>query len=473
MHQPAPGKRPPFRASALVIATMLATACAGAIPPASSSSQPAATPMSSPTAVPSSTPRSVTATPTAPPAGEIVLAKSEVSRAPATPADAKAAADAINAFGFDLYGHVAEPGANTVFSPASIILALGMARTGAQGETAAEMDAVMHGAAAEGNEAWLNGLDRELAARTKSFEGFGERPQEVTLRIANTQFAQFGLALEPAYLDDLAARYDAGLNLVDYARDSEGARRAINGWVADQTEDRIPELLQPGDVNEQTILTLVNAIYLKAPWLYPFSKESTEQAKFALADGSRVEVPMMRLVSDGGRPTFHAAVTDEWQAIELAYVGGELSMLVVIPEDLVAFEGELGPERIALIDAALEESAVDLAFPRFGIETRAELAALLEALGMPQAFSAQADFSGIFGDFSVPIARVVHQANIDVDEIGTEAAAATAVGFDSSAGEPLVPLVIRADRPFLFLLRDVPTGAILFMGRVADPSSGR
>jgi serpin B len=409
--------------------------------------------------------------PAPPPAGEIVLAKSDVPRADASAADARAGAAAINAFGFDLYPRVAEPGTNVVFSPASIILALGMARTGARAETAFEMDAVMHDAAAEGNEAWLNGLDRELAARTKSFEGFGDSPQEVTLRIANTQFAQFGLDLEPAYLDDLAARYDAGLHLVDYAGDSEDARRAVNGWVADQTEDRIPELLQRGDVTEETILTLVNAIYLKAPWLYPFPKESTAEATFTRADGSTVEVPMMRLLSDGGRPTFKAAVTDELQAIELAYIGGELSMLVVIPEDLPAFEGELGPERIALIDSALKESAVDLAIPRFGIETRAELAALLEALGMPQAFSAEADFSGIFGDFSVPIARVVHQANIDVDEIGTEAAAATAVGFDSSAGEPLVPLVIRADRPFLFLLRDVPTGAVLFMGRVADPSS--
>jgi serpin B len=452
----------------LAIVAATAVACTGALPSPSGPDPSAShSPRENPSARPS------VEVPSMSPLDGVVLAKSDVPRADASAADARAGAAAINAFGFDLYSRVAEPGTNTVFSPASVVLALGMARTGARGETAAEMDAVMHDAAAEGNEAWLNGLDRELAARTKSFEGFGDRPQEVTLRIANTQFAQFGLDLEPAYLDDLAARYDAGLNLVDYARDSEGARRAINGWVADQTEDRIPELLLPGDVNEQTILTLVNAIYLKAPWLYPFSKENTEEGTFTLADGSRVEVPMMRLVSDGGRPTFLAAVTDEWQAIELAYVGGELSMLMLIPEDLAAFEGELGPERLALIDAALEESAVDLAMPRFGIETRAELAALLEALGMPQAFSAQADFSGIFGDFSVPIARVVHQANIDVDEIGTEAAAATAVGFDSSAGEPLVPLVIRADRPFLFLLRDVPTGAILFMGRVADPSSGR
>jgi serpin B len=460
-------RRTPHLSLSIAIAVAISTACTGALPsPADPSPSASPTPGERPSP-------SLGATPSIPGIEGIVLAKSDVPRADASAADARSGAAAVNAFGFDLYTRVAEPGENMVFSPASIILALGMARTGARGETASEMDAVMHGAAAEGSEAWLNGLDRELAKRTKSFAGFGDRPQEVTLRIANTQFAQFGLDLEPAYLDDLAARYDAGLHLVDYAGDTEGARRAINGWVAEQTEDRIPELLQPSDVSEETILTLVNAIYLKAPWLYPFPKETTEEGTFTRADGSTVEVPMMRLVSDGSRPTFQAAVTDEWQAVELAYVGGELSMLVVVPKDLAAFENGLGPERIALIDAALEENTVDLAVPRFGIETRAELAALLAALGMPQAFSAQADFSGIFGDFSVPIARVVHQANIDVDEIGTEAAAATAVGFDSSAGEPRVPLVIRADRPFLFLLRDVPTGAVLFMGRVADPSSQR
>jgi serpin B len=470
---------------ALAIAVFLSGCTAGApatLSPGSSSSSAPATngPVASPSGAPSAEPSGALPSESVPAAsgepGGIVLAISDAPRAEASLEDAKAAAAAINAFGFDLYGRVAEPGANAVISPASIVIALGMARAGARGQTATEMDEVLHDAAADGNEAWLNGLDRALATRTKEFEGYGDEPQQVTLRIANTQFAQQGMHLEQDFLDALAARYGAGLNLVDYARDPDAARRLINAWVADQTEERIPELLGPSDVTEATRLTLVNAIYLKAAWLFPFRADDTEDETFTRSDGSTVDVPMMRIVSEALHPTFHAAAADEWQAIELPYVGGELSMLVVIPEDVDAFEDGLDPDRIAEIDESLDETPVDLSFPKFGIETRADLADMLGALGMPRAFTpGEGDFSGITGDRSLFIARVVHQANIDVDEIGTEAAAATAVGFDTAGpGEsPPEPLVIRADRPFLFALRDVPTGAILFLGRVADPSIER
>jgi serpin B len=465
-------------ASRLAAVLVIAIAgCAGAIPSSfAPGSAPSPASPSAPSALPSaSEPSALPSTRSIPPGtGEIVLAMSDVAREETSPADAKAAGGAVTAFGLDLYREFVTPDENAVISPASILIALGMARVGARGETATEMDTVMHEAASDDHAAWLNALDRALASRTKGFPGYGEEPQKVTLRIANTQFAQQGLHLEQDYLDALAARYGAGLNLVDYASDPEAVRKLINGWVNDQTEDRIPELLSPGDVNESTILTLVNATYLKAAWLYPFSLDQTKDGTFTRADGSTVEVPMMRLKSDGLKPAFETAVTDDWQAIELPYVGGELSMLVVIPKDLAAFEEGLDEDRLADVDASLEQNGVDLELPKFGIESKAQVAALLGKLGMPMAFSGEADFSGIFGDGqSVPIARVVHQANIDVDEIGTEAAAATAVGFDTSGGPSPEPLVIHADRPFLFALRDVETGAILFLGRVADPSIER
>lgn len=467
MHQPDPRQRPKSHASVLVIATMLATACTGAIPPSASPSP--QSPVRPSTASPSAT-----VTPTASPAGEIVLAMSQVSRAPATLADAKAAAAAINAFGLDLYARVAEPRKNAVFSPSSIVLALGMARAGARGETAAEMDVVLHEAAADDHPGWLNALERELSDRDQTFplmEGEEGKPAQVVLRIANAQFAQVGMRLEEAFLDALAARFGAGLHLVDYQNDPEAARRLINTWVDDQTEGRIPELLMPPDVKISTRLALVNAIYLKAPWAVPFNAEATRDAPFTRVDGTRVSVPMMHALSSPG--TQRAAVTGDWQAVELSYRGGSLSMLLIVPRDLEAFEAGLGPEQLADIDAALEDEYVDLTMPRFGIEARASLGDALVAMGMPLAFDRErADFYGISRDVTrLYIDRVIHQANIDVDEKGTEAAAATAVLMgDTSGGSDEPPLVIRADRPFLFALRDVPTGAILFLGRVADPS---
>jgi serine protease inhibitor len=406
----------------------------------------------------------VTAKPSGSPP-EIVLASSSVKRLPASRADARSAASALNAFGFDLYQRVAPVGDNAVMSPASIAIALGMARVGARGATATEMDRVLHDIASESHANWLNGLESQLAARSGTFNDAANKPQNIRLHLANSQFAQSGMHLERAFLDALASRYGAGVRLVDYARDPDAARRLINAWVSDQTEERIPELLSPANVTEYTRLTLVNAVYLKAPWLIPFDQPSDEA--FTRLDGSRVTVPLMHLSS--GPLTFRAARTSEWQAVELPYVGRELAMLVIVPRDYRAYTRSLDVRALGDVDAALRVRAVDFTMPKFKIETRAELSDVLSAMGMRRAFGEGADFSGITGDRALQIGFVVHQANIDVDENGTEAAAATAVGFDTSGGGP-EPVVIRADKPFLFALRDVPTGAILFLGSVTDPS---
>src|SRR5665811_1110896 len=186
---------------------------------------------------------------------------------------------------------------NVGFSPASITLALAMARAGARGQTAAEMDAVMHAVASDDHAGWLNALDQALAGRSGTFKDESGKDLQVTLRIANAPFAQQGMPLEKAYLEALAGRYGAGLRLVDYATQTEKARTLINGWVDAQTEHRIPELLVPGVLTPKTRLTLVNAIYLKAPWQTPFSADATKAGAFTRADGSTVQVPFMAMTA--------------------------------------------------------------------------------------------------------------------------------------------------------------------------------
>jgi len=392
------------------------------------------------------------------------LAMANVGRAPATEADARAAADAVNAFGLDMYRQLTADGQNLVFSPASVALALGMARAGARGTTADEMDAVMHQVASDEHAAWLNALDLALAERSGRFPDASDEMQDVTLGIANTTFAQQDMNLQPAYLEALASRFGSGVRLVDFIEETETARQLINQWVDEQTRHRIPELLQPGVLDDMTRLALVNAVYLKAAWLTPFEEQLTSDRPFTLADGSPIDVPMMSMLED-----LPYARGDGWHAVELPYVGGSLAMTVIVPDDMDAFEATLDADAFASILAALDPKSVALTLPRFGIETKADLADLLAALGMPTAFTDAADFSGITTDYPLAISAVVHQANIDVDEAGTEAAAATAVILRATSA-PIVDVTLDVNRPFLFALRDVPTGAVLFLGRVMDPS---
>jgi serpin B len=288
----------------------------------------------------------------------------------------------------------------------------------------------------------------------------------VVLRIANALFPQHDMPLEAAFLDALAARYGAGAWQVDYRTDPEAARLAINAWVARETQNRIPSILNPGDVTIGWRLALANAIYLKAAWLNPFIEDATAPADFRLADGSRVSVPTMLAQAD-----FSFATGAGWSAVQLPYVGRDLAMLIVVPEDLTALEPLLDAALLT-IATSLETTQVELRLPRFDIESRADLGELLEALGMPTAFTSDADFTGITTAEALRIASVTHQANLTVDEKGTEAAAATVVGMDTTGGGP-EPVKFRVDRPFLVVLRDVPTGAIVFLARVADPSQLR
>jgi serine protease inhibitor len=433
---------------------------------------------------------------------QLAMAISDVARMPIGKGEAKAAAHSITSFGLDLYRRLLEDpnlgSRNVVFSPTSIALALGLVRAGARGETAAEIDDVLHVNGSDELLAGLNALDQALGARDVKWQD-SDGGHRVALRIANASFAQKGWTVEQQFLDALASAFGAGLHLVDYKSDPEAARRAINGWVDQRTAGRIPELLAPSDVRTSTRLYLVNAIYFKAAWERWFDENRTKKASFERLDGSKVDVDMMARSAGGGDPVIPLASGPGWQAVDLRYKAPPgsppLAMTLVLPKNLPAFESKLDSALLSRIvtkldaerkafeepdcppefDAGCYPYDLHVYLPRFSIDTRAQLEDLLAAAGMPRAFDSTADFTGIHDPAAdgepVFISAVIHQANIDVDENGTEAAAATAIGMDTGGGpSALDDFTIRFNRPFLFFVRDVETGTILFMGRVVDPS---
>ncbi|MGH2450208.1 MAG: serpin family protein, partial [Candidatus Limnocylindria bacterium] len=376
----------------------------------------------------------------------------------------RAAAAAVEAFAADLYRELAASPGNLAFSPYSVAVALAMGRAGAVGETADQMDAVLYASLAGDLDAGFNALEQALAARPGTYP-IGDDTAELELATANRLWGQRGFDLESAYLDRLAAYYGAGLHLVDYIEAREEARSAINDWVAERTRERIPELIPEGVLDELTRLVLTNAIYLKARWAHPFAEGGTSPGAFHHLDGSETQAQLMSL-----NAKLRYGQGSGYQVVELPYVGG-LSMVVVVPDadEFGAFEQSLDGARMREVVDALRETQVYLALPRFEFRSQRMLKAPLEALGMPIAFTDDADFSGMSPQGKdLLIQEVVHEAFISVDEEGTEAAAATAVVFGLTSA-PLVSVQLTVDRPFLFLIRDDETGAVLFLGRVVEP----
>lgn len=385
-----------------------------------------------------------------------------------TGADPSTAAAAVNAFANDLHAVLVAdaPTANLVFSPASIALALAMTSAGAKGDTLQEMHSVLHLTEGDASHRAMNGLSALLESlnqtKDNAAEG-GEGVSQVQLNIANSLWGQQGLAFESAFLDLLAGEYGAGLETVDYKADPEGARALINAWVADQTKERIPQLLAQGTITPDSRLTLVNAIYLKANWMNAFLEGATADEPFTTATGETVKVPMMRRTDD-----YAYAEGDGWRAVEVPYVFGSLSLTAMVgtgtDDDSLLTTGDE-------VFEALSSRKVSLGMPRFDIETSTSLAQVLGALGMATAFTDAADFSGMTTDERLSIGDVIHQANITTDEKGTEAAAATAVIMVATAAPVETdPVEFTIDRPFTFWLRERTTNAIVFMGRVTDPT---
>ncbi len=374
-----------------------------------------------------------------------------------TPEELAAVAAGDTAFAVDLYKHMAAAGEGNLFlSPASISTALAMTRGGARGATAEEMDSTLHFSLPQDR------LHPAYAALDASL-----RPADAPwqLSVANRLWGQVGLDFEQPFLDLTREHYGAELASVNFSA-SEPARQEINAWVSEKTHERIPELIPQGAIDGSTTLVLTNAIHFLANWMEAFDPANTSEQPFTKADGKELPVPLM-----------HAELPARWHSddalsvLALPYDGDRLELLVVLPaahDGLPALESSLSPETLGAWDRLARRGKVKVWLPRFEQRSSMELSGALRAMGMPSAFGGGADFTGMVASGGLFISAVLHEAWLRVDEVGTEAAAATAVVMTRSARAPQVP-TFRADHPFLYFIRDRETGTVLFMGRMVQP----
>jgi serpin B len=346
---------------------------------------------------------------------------------------------------------------NFLYSPYSISLMMAMAYAGANGQTQAEMaDALRFNLSPDELHAAFNYLALELAKRTTGEENFN-------LKVVNDIWGQRDYKFLDAYLDTLAENYDAGLRVLDFENDPEGSRQVINDYIYEQTNKLIKDLIPEGSINTLTRMVLTNAVYFKADWATKFNKLSTGPATFTLLDGTQVDVSMMH-----GKTVYSYASGNGWKAIELPYVGEQVAMDIILPEDFSSFEQTLDIDTLNAILAEMNPETIQLSLPKFKFASDFDLSQALKDMGMSMAFDpGLADFSGITDADSLYIQGIVHKAVVAVDEEGTEAAAAGAVVMGTtSMTESMV-----VDSPFVFLIRDLGTGSILFMGRVMNPNA--
>jgi serpin B len=401
--------------------------------------------------------------------GTVLRSSQQRDASPEVPASDLAALVAGNSdFAFDLYHQIrkTEEG-NLFFSPQSISQALAMTWGGARGANATQMGEVLSFTLpAERLHPAFNELDLTLASRGQGAQGMDG--QGFRLRLVNALWGQEGYGFLESFLDLLAVNYDAGLRLLDFAADPDAARLTINDWVAQQTEDKIKDLLEPGTVTGDTRLVLTNAIYFNAQWQEVFPTENSAEADFHLLDGSAVTVPTM-----SNYTAYGYAAGDGYQAVEVPYDGGDLAMLVVLPDAgrFTEVEAGLDGPALAALAARLETTDLFLTLPKWTVDTKLSLKDQLKGLGMTDAFSpTRGDFTGINGGVEpLWISDVIHQAHVLVNEYGTEAAAATAVVM-VGGGVPS-QLRVDVDRPFIYVIRDRPTGTILFVGRIVNPAA--
>jgi len=405
------------------------------------------------------------------PGGDTTEAPSSDSQREPAPPVAAADLDALSAsnsdFAFDLFQTIRSDDQNLFFSPYSISLALAMTYAGARSETEQQMaDTLNFTLTQDDLHPTFNALDQDLAGRSEMVGP--EEADGFQLNITNALWGQEGYRFLPEFLDLLAANYGAGMNLLDFAADPEAARITINDWVSDQTAERIQDLLPPGSLDVLTRLVLTNAIYFNAAWLHPFEEHATADGSFTLLDGNEISTPMMQ-----NQTSYGYGQGEGYQAVQLPYVGNQLSMVVLMPEEgaFETFSRELDAERLAGLMQSIRYQEINLTFPKFTFESETQLRQALTQMGMTTAFAGgSADFSGMDGSHDLFIDDVYHKAFVAVDEAGTEAAAATAVVMNlTSAMEPEVAISITIDHPFLFLIQDNPTGTILFVGQVVEP----
>ncbi|MBP7052612.1 MAG: serpin family protein [Phycisphaerae bacterium] len=384
-------------------------------------------------------------------------------------------AEGSNSFAIGLYQRLHSGEGNLFFSPYSISTALAMTYAGAKGQTAEQMamtlryptvPEVLHKLALAGEPLTQEQFAQALGRIIKDLNSRGGK-SKYELRVANALWGQKGFEFLRAFTQTVEDEYDGKLQELDFVKAVEKARRTINSWVEKKTNDKIKDLLGPGDLDAATRLVLTNAIYFKGNWASQFKKSRTFDEPFTLLDGTEVQVPMMNQ-----KARFGYAETDALQVLEMPYVGEELSMFVLLPrkaDGISELEMSLTAENLAQwLDKAHEREVV-VTVPKFKMTSKFSMAGVLQSMGMTDAFTARADFSGMTGRRDLFISAVIHQAYVDVNEEGTEAAAATAVTMKLTAALPDQTPVFRADHPFLFLIRDKASGCILFLGRVMNP----
>lgn len=387
----------------------------------------------------------------------------------------RAAAAAEDAFGADLYRVLSTAGENTVFSPVSVAAALRLALIGARGQTAAQIAAALHltGPDAAGQpdapgqpDAAGEGL-RLLSAVVAEAGSTGE----VTVRAPNTLWIQAGLPLEPGFTSQVRDVAAVTVRQTDFKDAPEQARAEINRLIADQTADKITSLLGPGAIGPLTRLVLANAVYLKAPWASPFPEHATGDAPF-YPDGDGAPALTVRMMRRTGDLPYVRG--DGYQAVLLPYRGNRLAMAVVLPDGPLAdLAPALNGRGVGSLLAEAARTRVALALPTFRQRAAFGLIPALRELGIEDAFTDRADFGGITAAGRLFISAVVHQAYIDVDEQGTEAAAATAIAIRPMAAiSGPDPVTMTVDRPFLFAIVDTASGLPLFLGQVVRPAAG-
>ena len=463
-----------FAAALCLMAAAILSACDDGPPPSPApestgpltpSSTNAPTPISTPTA---------TIGPTVPTAPDELRSTRERAAPSATDAERSSLVSGNSTFAFDLYRALGATDGNLFYSPYSISLALAMTYAGARGETERQMARTLHFLLPQGR---LHPAFNDLALKIASggVRAQGRDDEGFRLKIANGVWGQRGYEFLEPFLDVLAENYGAGVRPIDFREAPEGSRLTINEWVADRTEDRIRDLVPPDSIDSLTRLVLTNAIYFNAAWAYPFHESQTKIDRFHRLDGGSVDVPMMTVDTE-----LSYASVEGYQAVELPYEGDGMSMVILVPDlgRFREFEESLDAALVSRIIRDLERVSVFLIMPRFEFESQFELAETLAEMGMANAFDEGAsDLSGMDGRScaagDVPclfILDVIHKAFVSVNELGTEAAAATGVivQLQSEALDKPKRVVLWVDRPFVFLIRDLATNTILFVGRVEE-----
>ncbi len=378
----------------------------------------------------------------------LLLSLSPAVHAADIPPDRTALVRGNTQFALDLYAKLRTEDGNLFLSPYSISSALSMTYGGARGQTAAEMAKVLHFELANDK------LHPAFGSLMREVNGEADKKRGYQLSTANALWGQKGYPFLDNFLKLNAAGYGALLREVDFGRDTDQARKTINAWVEKETQDKIKELFKPGSLSSDSRLVLTNAIYFKGDWANQFKKDRTREAPFYLGGGKQTDVPLMHQTAP-----FRYFDGNTFQALELPYVGNHLAMVVLLPkkiDGLAALEKELSPDKLEKWLGGLHKDEVEVQLPRFTMTAEFPLEKTLPAMGMPTAFSDAADFSGIAKIEQLSIGVVRHKAFVDVNEGGTEAAAAT--GVEIRAVSDTINPVFRADHPFLFLIRDAQFG---------------